>query len=312
MIEMITGGEKAIEKHLTLEIQQMIAENSKKKGSAGILANGLSMNLAGLPLMGKDLQTFDTGPVFLTYNDRREKQKIEARVENDDLRGEEDEVQLSFHIFQDGQEQTIAYMPSITVTMKRQEGIWRLNQIGGSVKLAVGDPEFFRSLDRQESSSRVTASGPVGVRAENTRETPSFQSSPSIAVSTLAFAESSYAQQHPDIGFTCNLADLMNDKDPSVAYGGLLDPQITTGTANGYRYSISGCEGKPAEVFHLVAEPLVPGNGAKAYCTNATHILRSADDGRGNTCLTAGKVAQWADEARGDQEVKSTIILKDK
>src|SRR5437763_16446970 len=74
MIETITGGEKAIEKHLTLEIQQMIADEAKKKNShgraTGIGFGGgmLGVNLAGLPLLGKDLQTFDTGSVLLTYN----------------------------------------------------------------------------------------------------------------------------------------------------------------------------------------------------------------------------------------------------
>src|SRR5437660_9475631 len=131
-----------------------------------------------------------------------------------------------------------------------------------------------------------------------------------MAVRMLAFAESSYAQQHPDTGFTCNLADLINDKDTPASYAGFLDPQIATGTANGYRYSISGCESKPAEVFRLVAEPLVPGNGAKAYCVNATHVVRASDDGRGSTCLAAGKVAQWGDDIKGDHEVRSTIILK--
>src|SRR5947199_4839333 len=307
MIEMLTGGEKAIEKHLTLEIQQMIADESKKKGprreATGIGFDGggmLGVSLAGLPLLGKDLQTFDTGPALLTYNDRREKQKVEVRVEGDDLRGDEDEVQLSFHVFQDGQEQSIPYMPSLTVTMKQQEGIWRLNQIGGSVKLAVGDRKFFEDLRKSQEPAKLTATASTANTSKEKER--SFQSSPFMAVRMLAFAESSYAQQHPDTGFTCNLADLINDKDAPTSYAGFLDPQIATGTANGYRYSISGCEGNPAEVFHIVAEPLAPGNGAKAYCTNTTNILRTAEDGRGSTCLTAGKVAQWGEEMKGSHE----------
>ena len=264
------------------------------------------MNLAGLPLLGKDLQTFDTGPALLTYNDRREKQKVEVRVEGDDLRGDEDEVQLSFHVFQDGQEQSIPYMPSLTVTMKQQEGIWRLNQIGGSVKLAVGDRKFFADLRKSQESAKLTATASTANTSEEKER--SFQSSPFMAVRMLAFAESSYAQQHPETGFTCNLADLINDKDAPTSYAGFLDPQIATGTANGYRYSISGCEGKPAEIFHVVAEPLTPGNGAKAYCTNATHILRAAEDGHGSTCLTAGKVAQWGEEMSSSSH--ATVLMK--
>ncbi|PYP90050.1 MAG: hypothetical protein DMG65_12560 [Candidatus Angelobacter sp. Gp1-AA117] len=101
-----------------------------------------------------------------------------------------------------------------------------------------------------------------------------------------------YARQHPDIGFTCNLADLLNSTEGSSSYTGMLDPQIATGAANGYRYSISGCETKPAEIFHLVAEPLAQGGGAKAYCINATRILRVSDDGRGSTLSCIRKSAQ--------------------
>jgi hypothetical protein len=104
----------------------------------------------------------------------------------------------------------------------------------------------------------------------------------------LAFAERMYAEKNPDVGFTCNLSDLVSDKSGGAAFSQYLDPQIASGAYHGYRFSISGCESRPSEVFHLIAEPVA---GGKAYCMNATHTLRMSDDGRGASCIAAGKPA---------------------
>ena len=60
----------------------------------------------------------------------------------------------------------------------------------------------------------------------------------------------------------------------------------------GYKFSLSGCQGKPAETFHVVAEPVSLAGGAKAYCTDATRNVRTSDDGSGSTCLMAGKLSR--------------------
>src|SRR5262249_54942820 len=104
------------------------------------------------------------------------------------------------------------------------------------------------------------------------------------SVMMLGFAEEAYAQQHPEAGFTCSLAEL----GKGTAFN--LDERIFKGEPyNGYKFTLSNCQGKPAESFHVIAEPLAPGAGAKAYCTDATRNVRSSEDGRGATCLTSGK-----------------------
>ena len=312
LIEMINGGEQAIKKHLTLEIQQMIHDLEQKKPGGKSTPTELRLGMMmgggdfGLPAFGKDLKTFDTGNVFLSYKDPGEQQVVEVRVEGDDLRGDEDDLQFSIHVLQDGQEMEIPYMPNITVGMKKQEGIWRINSVGGSLKAEIGDPKFFQAISKMQHEEKASARK----AATATRQEPRIQDV-STAMNMLSFAETMYAQQHPDIGFTCNLADLMNSNEGgSSQFTGMLDPQIATGTANGYRYSISGCETKPAEIFHLVAEPLAQGGGAKAYCTNATRIVRVSDDGRGSTCLASGRVPNRVPDTKSESKDHDEVELK--
>lgn len=310
LIEMMNGGEQAIRRHLTIEIQQMIQDMEQKKsnGKGKDADTGVGFDMPGIPGMiggslgfpvfGKDLEKFDSGNVFLRYKDWNGQQVVEIRVDTDDLRGDEDELQLSIHLLADGQEMEVPYMPNIILGMKKQQDIWRINSVGGSVKAEIGNPDFFLALAKLASQKRASAHKAAAAPAP--RQEPMVQDV-STTVSILAFAESTYAQRHPDIGFTCNLADLLNHEEGS-SFPGVLDPQIATGAANGYRYSISGCETKPAEIFHLTAEPVAQGGGAKAYCTNATHILRVADDGRGSTCLSSGRVLNGASDTRAESK----------
>ena len=317
LIEMIRGGGEGITKHLTIEMQQAIpgakttktTASARKSGSGaareGKLSTetlpeahttmvtsggGMGFDVAALGMLpafaGKNLETFETGQVFCVYTDPLKKEKMEVRVENDDLRGIEDDMQLSFHIFKDGQEQPIPFLDGITVGMKQQEGVWRLNEISTTVRLRVGDPKFFEEMTKAFQEPAQAPATKTKVAVKSVEEHPTLPVSSMMTM--LAFAEGMYAQQNPDVGFTCNLADLVSDKSGGTTFSQYLDPQIASGTYNGYRFSISGCDSRPSEVFHLTAEPVA---GGKAYCINATHNLRTSDDGRGATCISAGKPA---------------------
>jgi hypothetical protein len=100
----------------------------------------------------------------------------------------------------------------------------------------------------------------------------------------LGIAESLFARQHAETGFTCSLTDLA---ETGKNLG--IDPQVSAGIYKGYRISVSGCQGKPAGSFQISLEP-VSGGGGKAYCIDATQNVRVSDDGRGATCLTSGKL----------------------
>jgi hypothetical protein len=100
-----------------------------------------------------------------------------------------------------------------------------------------------------------------------------------------------FARTHPEIGFTCTLADLAK---PNLLN---LDPRIFSGEPyHGYKFSLSECQGKPSGSFHLVAEPVSPTGKAKAFCTDATNNVRSSADGLGSSCIASGKVASFGTE----------------
>jgi len=279
-IEMITGGQKAITKHLTVEVQQVLAK-------AGARSAAALMELGSVPgQFGSDTQTFESGPLLMVINQPRSHSKVELRVDNDDLSGDEDTIELSLHVNRENNDQDPedweAFLSHLTVNMKKQTGIWRLNRVGIGVEIAIGDPEFVKNtfLKEPKKPANVTAS----VNAEQENEKPEIHRPPDQLVTTVAMAEFFFARQHPDTGFTCSLPDLA---EATKSFG--LD-QIVMGT-DGYKVSLSGCQGHPVGSFQVVAEPMA-GNAGKAYCTDATHNVRIADDGRGSTCLSSGNVNQ--------------------
>jgi hypothetical protein len=69
-----------------------------------------------------------------------------------------------------------------------------------------------------------------------------------------------------------------------------MDQQISSGSYMGYKVNLSGCEGKPAGSFQIIAEPLSQGRGEKAVCVDATQNVRVADNGQGSSCLAFGKI----------------------
>jgi hypothetical protein len=181
--------------------------------------------------------------------------------------------------------------------------VWRLNRITVSVELSIGDPAFLDQILGQDGAKKANAvAGNESLLPEphtELRVTPIEEDSalPSAApeqlVTLLAYAEREFAWQHPDVGFTCSLADLAETANVKI------DPKVSTGTYYNYHYALSGCEGKPAGSFQIAAEPVAAGPGAKAFCADATQNVRVSEDGRAATCLVAGKVPQDTDAENG-------------
>lgn len=277
LIEMISGGQEGAMKHLTLEMQKSLQGDGKN--SAAQLATFDQIRAAS-----SDFQVFETGEVLLSANDPKSHEKFEVHVDGDDLSGDTDTMDISFHQFHDGVEQDIPYaamLSRFTVGMKRQANVWRLNDISINIKIPVGDPKL---LEKFGNGMPGMIGGKIGGSASGKSE-KSRDMAPREAIMMVAFAESTFARSHPETGFTCTLADLAKSNPFN------LDPRIFTGEPyRGYKFSLSGCQDKPSGSFHLVAEPVAPAAGAKAYCTDATGNIRSSDDGRGSSCLASGKV----------------------
>jgi len=299
VIEMFTGGVDALQRHFTVEVQQKLKDPSNSTA----VANPFSF-LDALKGSGVQIQSFPTGPTLFVIDNPKQHKKLEVHLDSDELRGSVDRMELSFVSITDGKaEDTIAFQ--LSLGLKQQEDVWRLNTITASVKMPVGDPRFFDSAlwnqDNRggESSGETTLSAAGNLAGHNLIGMNSDAQPKAVkrkipvvrAMRLIGLAENIYLQKHREVGFTCHIADLVNigkgvevgDTESSYSF---LDPDFADGDYNGYRYTLTGCQGRPASSFHVIAEPL-SGMG-KAYCSDATHALRYSDDGRGSTCLLSG------------------------
>lgn len=281
LIEVVTKGGDSVLKHMTVEVQELLLKPENK--SPALMAIGSMKPESGL-------EAFEAGDVLFRYSQPAQHLKYEVVVDSDDLAGTEDTFQLSLHMFQDGKEENPQFglmSPHFTVSMKQQQNIWRLNKISVGADFPIGDPEFVKGTFLK-NDTHVHTTGLVattgGPDAAANRTQP-VAMPPEQVVTMLGFAESTYARMHPDQGFTCSLSEL----EQSTKMMG-LDQQISTGSYNGYRFALSGCEGKPAGSYQLIAEPLTAGSGEKAFCSDATQNLRMVESGTGANCLAFGKV----------------------
>ena len=284
LIEIITGGEQGAMKHLTVEMQKSLQGDGKNNSSPQLAA------FDQIKAAASEFQVFETGEVLLSANDPKSHEKYEVHVDGDDLSGDTDNIDISFHQFHDGVEQDIPYammLSRFTVGMKRQANIWRLNDISINIKVPVGDPKL---LEKFGNGMPGMIGGKIGGGPSGTPEKPR-DLSPKEATELVGMAELTFARIHPEIGFTCTLADLSKSNPFN------LDAHIFSGEPyRGYKFTLSGCQDKPSGSFHLVAEPVSPAAGAKAYCTDATNNVRTSADGLGSSCLASGKLAAYGAE----------------
>ena len=239
LIEMITGGEQGAMKHLTVEMQKSL-QGDGKSGSSPQLAAFDQIKAAS-----SDFQVFETGQVLLAANDPKSHEKFEVHVDSDDLSGDTDNIDISFHQFRDGVEQDVPYaamLSRFTVGMKQQQNVWRLNELSINIKVPVGDPKllekFGNGVPGMFGAKVGSASGSEAARPRDM--------SPKEAVMMLAFAEASFARSHPETGFTCTLADLAKPNPLN------LDPHLFSAEPyHGYKFALSGCQDKPSGSFHL-------------------------------------------------------------
>ena len=103
LIEMISGGQEGAMKHLTVEMQKSL-QGDGKNNAASQLATFDQIRAAS-----SDFQVFETGQVLLASNDPKTHEKFEVHVDSDDLSGDTDNMDISFHQFHDGVEQDIPY-----------------------------------------------------------------------------------------------------------------------------------------------------------------------------------------------------------
>jgi hypothetical protein len=97
-------------------------------------------------------------------------------------------------------------------------------------------------------------------------------------IRTIVTAEEHFAADHPDLGYTCAMADLKANE----MLGGLAK----TGQRNGYAFELictSGGNSRPQRSFQVTARPLNP--DLPAYCSDQSGVLRYDAGGSTAKCL---------------------------
>lgn len=116
------------------------------------------------------------------------------------------------------------------------------------------------------------------------------------ALRAITTAEHAYNQAYPDVGFTCTMSALGppgSGQPNSQSGAGILDPVVAGGTKSGYSFVLSACTGTPVSTFTSTGVPSqVGGTGQRAFCSDASGILRYSEDGVAATCLAGNRVLQ--------------------
>ena len=271
LLEMFFGSSpNHLEKHLP-EIAKKAMQQLSVPGSPNVLSE-ISMISAQARASGSNFETFETGPVLLLTEEPQTQQKFEVAVEQDNLVGEENQIDLSFHMYRKGRQETIPVIPRLTFLMKTEAGIWRLNEIALSVRMPLADPEFLKGLvkdlKKQQQGSNEARAG--------------------MSLRTIISSETRFHAEHSERGYTCSLSELSKGGAVEVPEnrGAFVDAELATGKKNGYIFVVTGCDRLH---YKVAAEPASAAAGHRALCGDESGEIRFASDGKATTCLSRGK-----------------------
>jgi len=251
-----------------------------------------SMLTSQLHTSGSQVETFATGPILLATNDPKTGQKLEVLVENDSLQGDGDNIELSFRSYKDKQVQRTPFMPRITFAMKKESGIWKLNELLVSVRLPLADPDLLKAITYNIKSRTAAAATttPMRIQTQGSSTTYGTDASVTAAMRTILTAETTYRNSYAGVGYTCTLSDLdgFGGGAPNEHQAMLIASGLASGRKFGYVFTLSGCTGTPATGFHLVAVPGGNSFGRQVYCADQSGTVRHSADGNPEACLASG------------------------
>lgn len=266
---------------------------------------------------GNQLETFESGPILMTSVDPKTGQKIEVIVESDAAQGEDDNIVLTFRTYKDKMVQRTPFMPRLTFAMKMESGVWKLNEILLSIRLPLADPDFLKSMtDGIKSQTAAPAIQPQihltqspsipgqpapiqPIQNQPPQGQPAMQNhgldnSIQTAMRSILTAEIAYSATYHSVGYTCTLSDLdgFGGGEPNEHQAMLIPSGLAGGKRFGYVFTLSGCTGRPATGFQLVAAPGGNSFGHRAFCADQSGAIRYSADGNPATCLASGTPVQ--------------------
>jgi len=226
----------------------------------------------GAVAQGERVETFDIGPNLLV-SEQQNHERFEVAVEHDNLMGDQDEIELAVHYYKDGQEQFIPVVPRLTFTLQQEKDIWRLTDITLQGRVPLTDPEYLKGARKQ-------------LNEENERMTE-------MQMNQVVAAQAGYASAHPEIGFTCKLADVMpmNAQSAPADTTAPSDPGQGNQEWYGYRFTLSGCKDAPSTKYRLTAVPIDPDPEGKTYCADESGKVKFMTGGKPSSCFSGGQLA---------------------
>ena len=246
-----------------------------------------------LQTQGQNVKTFESGPLLLSGEDPKTGQRVEIAMENEVVRGDQDDIQLSFRVYKNREVQLTPFMPQMTFSMKLETQVWTLNEISVTIHLPLADPDFLKAItERMKAQSGAT--GTFTARSEHSTQAAGSDAQVVAAMRTILTAEVTYFSTFPNVGCTCSLSDLdgFGGGVPNEHQAMLINSGLASGKRYGYVFALSGCGGTPATSFHLTAAPNGNTFGRKALCADQSGLIRSADDGNPASCIARGEAVQ--------------------
>src|SRR5262249_33770833 len=140
---------------------------ARSASSTSVNANPMEVIRAIQSARTANWEEFDSGPVLFSLTNPKEHERLEIRIASDDLRGDDDEMLLTFHLLGSGVEQEVPVSLKILLSWKQQQGVWRLNEFTIGARFPVGDP---RILDKSWWSPPVL--GPLGATGPSPSPSP--------------------------------------------------------------------------------------------------------------------------------------------
>jgi len=184
-------------KHLPQDARRALI----RKGETPETSTVLRISTIGRQMVaqGEHIETFDEGPTMLVSQQRDGHERIEVMIEHDSYLGEEDEIELSVHLYKDGQPESLPVVPTLVFTMKQEKEIWRLTEATVALHVPLADRDYLQGLRKEQDEANEAAA--------------------QMRVRTIANAQTSYAAKHPDLGYACTLSNLFA-RDPAEAAAG--------------------------------------------------------------------------------------------
>lgn len=266
LIEMFMGkGSDDFTKHLPDATRRALIHKGDTPESSFVLR--FSTIAKEISSGGEHVETFDVGPNILVSEDAGHHQRIEVAVEHDSLLGEDDEIEISVHVYKDGEPQALPVLPRVTFTLRQEKEVWKLAEVTAAAHVPLMDEDYLSGLRKQQDESNEAAA--------------------QGRVSAIVMTETAYASNHPESGYTCSLASLFGTPQGEAAASNEAAPGGEEYKA--YRFSLGGCDGPPATKYRLMAVPIDPESEMKTFCADQSGKVNFVASEKDSNCFSQGQ-----------------------